>query len=103
MPVSDQRMRQRALLSLSTFSDADVCGRGNTLQKRSVSSPAAPAPRHHQTIQNGHASPTKTTLCMHHYFVFMLAAMIRSGNSRACGLAQMLLVHCLDLHSHPQQ
>ena len=40
VPVSGQRMRQRALLSLSTFSDADVCGRGNTLQKRSVSSPA---------------------------------------------------------------
>ena len=61
VPVSDQRMRQRALLSLSTFSDADVCGRGNTLQKRSVSSPAAPAPRHHPTVQHGHACPIKTT------------------------------------------
>ena len=74
-------MRQRALLSLSTFSDADVCGRGNTLQKRSVSSPAAPAPPHQQTAQHEHAYPTKTAYCNLHKFlfkfVFIQAAMIR--------------------------
>ena len=43
------RIRERRLLSLSTVREADACGRGKTLQKRSVSSPAAHTPR--QTSQ----------------------------------------------------
>ena len=56
VPVSGQRMRQRALLSLSTFSEAAVYGRGNTLQKRSVSSPAAPTTKYQRTAQKGRES-----------------------------------------------